>query len=161
MDDSHISNGEVAVSPAKTIGPYVCGALFCLAVLWSILANAGVCVVEGRRLTDKAYFNSAISAVIHSKSDGVVEYVAGQMILKSVHSQKYATVEDFLQDFPNCCKMVPNSVGGDLEVSLLERIMGVHIVDVDYNKRYLQDGVSKSTDVNARFAVSSCGKVRP
>jgi hypothetical protein len=156
-----MGNDEVDVSRTRTIVPYICSALLCLTALWSILANAEVCVFEGRRLTDKDYFNSAISDVIHSKLDGVVETVPGKIIFKSVHSQKYSNVEEFLREFPNCCKMVPNSSGGDLEVSLLERIAGVHIVDVDYTKRYLEDGAPKSTGVNARLAVSSCGKVRP
>jgi hypothetical protein len=122
-------------------------------------SNMGVCISEGRLLRDEDYFNSAVNVVIHDPVDGAVEYVPGASISKLVHSQRYSGVNEFLGEFPECCKFVAaNSGDGGPEIGIWDRIRGVRTVELSYRKRYAaDDGAQKSARVTAKVAVTSCG----
>ena len=140
----------------------VMGAVVCAGILVSLLVNAGLCLSEFRFLHDRDYFKSAIDVVIRDPVDGVVEEVPGMINLKLVHSQRYSSAEEFLNDFPDCCKFIAgNSGDGGPEISLLDRFAGVRVVEVSYEKRYTEyDGSRRSANGTAKVAVTSCGKGR-
>jgi hypothetical protein len=125
--------------------------------------NAGVCFKNGTLLSNDDYFRGAIDVVIHDPVDGVVEELPGASIAKLVHSQKYASPDDFLREFPHCCRFVsPNSGDGDkLEIGIIDRLVGIHVVEVSYVKRYFEDGRQKTSETTAKVAVTSCGQGRP
>jgi hypothetical protein len=131
-------------------------------VLVSLLLNVGLCPSEFRVLRDRDYFKGAIDVVIRDPVDGVVEQAPGMVVLKQVRSQRYASAEEFLSEFPDCCRFVARDSGdGGPEISLLDALLGVRAVEVSYDKRYAAaDGNSQSTKVTARIAVTSCGKGR-
>jgi hypothetical protein len=138
-------------------------ALACLGIATAVLSNIGVCFPEGKILSDKDYFKGAIHVVIHDPVDGVVEDAPGAIVFKQVHSQKYSDAEEFLSANPNCCKFVPaNSGDGGPEISILDMLRGTRTVEVSYDKRYFdENNVRKSSRVNGKVAVSSCGGGRP
>ena len=137
-------------------------AFACLGIVLSVASSNGLCVLEGRILSDRDYFKGAIHEVIHDPVDGVTEDVPGGSISKLVRSQRYANPDDFLGENPNCCRFVAaNSGDGGAEISLLDRINGVRTVEVCYDKRYLDDNVQKTSRVSGKVAVTSCGTGRP
>jgi hypothetical protein len=142
---------------------YALVGMACVGIAASFASNMGVCVPEGRILRDKDYFKGAVDVVIHDPFDSIAEYVPGAVIFKSVHSKRYSDVNEFLNEFPKCCKFVAaNSGDGGPEVSILDRIRGVHIVELSYDRRYAtDDGAQKSARVTAKVAVTSCGIGRP
>ena len=129
----------------------------------SLASNLGVCVSEGRVLSDREYFKGAIDVVIRDPVDGVVEQIPGATIYKAVHSQRYSDADEFLNENPNGCKFVAaNSGDGGAEISILDRLAGVHTVEVSYHKRYADEvGAQRSSKVTGKVAVTSCGKGRP
>ena len=129
----------------------------------SLASNAGVCFQKASLLDDNQYFKSAIDVVIHDPVDGVIEDLPDRTVAKSVHSQKYSSSEEFLSEFPYCCRFVsPNSGDGDgLGLGLLDRIAGVHVVEVSIIKRYFDERQQKISKSNAKVAVTSCGKKQP
>src|SRR5258705_1820817 len=68
-----------------------------------------------------------------------------------------------LASFAECCKFVAaNSGDGGPEVDIWDRMRGVRIVEISYDKRYAaDDGAQKSARVTAKVAVTSCGVGRP
>jgi hypothetical protein len=129
----------------------------------SFAANAGLCFQEMRRLDDAKYYRSAVDIVIHDPVDGVIEYFPGGSVAKAVHSQKYSNADEFLSEFPNCCRFVlPNSGDGDgLGIGFLERVAGIRVVEVHYIERYFDEGKQKTSETTAKVAVTSCGKGLP
>jgi hypothetical protein len=143
----------------KWFAGFALGAVALVGVVASLSANAGLCLQNGRHLQDIDFFKSAIDIVIHDPVDGVVEYIPGAVIAKTVHSQKYASSDEFLLENPDCCGFVPaNSGDGGPDISVLDMIKGMRVVEVSYAKRYLDDGQSKTTEVKGKVAVTSCGK---
>jgi hypothetical protein len=142
---------------------YALVSVACVGIAISLASNMGVCVPEGRMLLDQDYFKAAINEVIHDPVDGVVELVPGAVIHKSVHSQRYSDVNQFLSEFPECCKFVAtNSGDGGPEVDIWDRMRGVRTAEISYDKRYAaDDGAQKSARVTAKVAVTSCGVGRP
>jgi len=116
-----------------------------------------------RLVSNEDYFKGAVEVVIHAPIDGVVEYYPGGSVAKIVRSQKYSSPDDFLSEFPHCCKFVPpNSGDGDrLGIGFIDRISGIRVVEVSYAKKYVDDGRQKASDTTAKVAVTSCGKGRP
>ena len=138
---------------------FALGAGALVGVAASFGANAGSCLRNGRYLRDIDFFKPAIDIVIHDPVDGVTEYLPGKIIFKTVQSQKYASSDEFLLENPDCCRFVPAYSGdGGPVVSVLDMIMGMRLVEVSYVMRYLDDGQSKTTEVRAKVAVTSCGK---
>jgi hypothetical protein len=138
-------------------------AIILAGVTASVASNAGVCFEQGKLLSDDDYFKAAVDVVIHDSIDGVVEELPDASIAKLVRSQKYSNPNEFLREFPHCCRFVsPNSGDGDqLEIGITDRIVGIHVVEVSYIKRYLDDGRQKTSETSAKVAVTSCGKGRP
>jgi hypothetical protein len=142
---------------------YALATFACFGIAASLLSNIGVCISEGKFLSDQDYFKGAIDSVIHDPVDGVIEDFPGGSISKSVHSQRYSSPKEFLNENPDCCKFVPaNSGDGGPEISILDRLRGVQTVEVSYDKRYADEsGAPRSTRVMGKVAVSSCGNGRP
>jgi hypothetical protein len=164
--DARNSTEQGAIGAAQEKSPllrYVLAAFACLGIVASLLSNIGVCISEGKVLSDQDYFKGAINSVIHDPVDGVIEDFPGASISKLVHSQRYSSPEEFLHENPNCCKFVPaNSGDGGPGISILDRLRGVSTVQVSYAKRYTDEsGAAKSTGVMAKVAVRSCGNGRP
>jgi hypothetical protein len=136
--------------------------LACGGIVAALLSNAGLCVPEGRFLSEKDYFKGAIEVVIRDPVDGVGEEVAGGVIYKLVHSQRYSDADEFLKENPNCCKFIPaNSGDGGAEIAILDRLSGARAVEVSYDKRYVSEtGQQKTSRVRAPVVVTSCGKGR-
>lgn len=129
----------------------------------SLASNAGVCFREMRHLDEAEYYRSAVDVVIHDPIDGVTEdHLPDRTVAKAVHSQKL-TSDEFLSEFPNCCKFVsPNSGDGDgLDIGVLDELLGVHVVEVTYLKKYFDEGRQKTSKVVAKVAVTCCGKGLP
>jgi hypothetical protein len=165
VDDSN-STKQGAIGAAQEKGSFLRYALAtfaCFGIAASLLSNIGVCISEGKFLSDQDYFKGAIDSVIHDPVDGVIEDFPGGSISKSVHSQRYSSPKEFLNENPDCCKFVPaNSGDGGPEISILDRLRGVQTVEVSYDKRYADEsGAPRSTRVMGKVAVSSCGNGRP
>jgi hypothetical protein len=163
-NDENDKNLRASVRANRMRGPLVIIGIGCLALaaIASVAANAGICLLEARKLSEQDYFRGAINVVIRDPLDGVVENVPGAVILKSVRSQRYADVEVFLTDFPKCCRFVASNFGDTgPELSLFDRLSGVRTVEVSHEKRYEEDGIQKSTPVAAKVAVTSCGQGAP
>jgi hypothetical protein len=165
VDDSSLTKQAIlgAARDKSSFLRYALATFACFAIAASVLSNIGVCISEGKVLSDQDYFKGAIYSVIHDPVDGVVEYVPGAVISKLVHSQRYSGPDEFLNEFPDCCKFVPaNSGDGGPEISLLDRLRGVQTVEVSYDKRYADEsGAPRSTRVTGKVAVTSCGNGRP
>jgi hypothetical protein len=166
MSPADDNNSKAITDPAQegsSLLRYALVAFACFGVLASLLSNIGVCISEGKVLSDRDYFKGAIYSVIHDPVDGVVEYVPGAVISKLVHSQQYSSPDKFLNEFPDCCKFVAaNSGDGGPEISILDRLRGVSTVEVSYDKRYADEsGAPRSTRVTGKVAVTSCGNGRP
>ena len=142
---------------------YVLAGVIGVGIAICLASNMGVCVLEGRMLLDQDYFEAAINEVIHDPVDGVVEHVPGAVILKVVHSQRYSDVNQFLREFPECCKFVADNSGdGGPVVNVWDKLRGVRTVEISYDKRYAaDDGAQKSAPVKGIVAVTSCGIGRP
>ncbi|WP_346294839.1 hypothetical protein LRC39_15195 [Rhodopseudomonas sp. P1] len=125
----------------------------------SAAMNAGVCLSEMRLLKDMDYYRGAISVVITDPIDGITEHGKGYSTSKRAHSQKYATTEQFLADFPDCCRIFPPNFGdGGDNVDGFDQFVGYRTVLVSYVKRYLGgDGTQRTAPVTAQVAVSHCG----
>ena len=83
---------------------------------------------------------------------GGVELVPGAVIHKLVHSQRYSEVNQFLSEFPECCKFVAaNSGDGGPEADIWDRIRGVRTVELSYDKRYAATTARKTAP--SRYAV--------
>jgi hypothetical protein len=157
---------SAAAVPTSYVRPRTLVALVSLACacgVMSALMNAGVCFSKFRFLTDLDYFKGAIAVVITDPVDGVTEETNGRSISKLVHSQKYASVDEFLKEFPDCCTFVPANAGdGGDDVTGLDLLFGYRTVRVSYVKRYRgDDGTERSSRVMGQIAVSNCGVGRP
>src|ERR1700736_4562247 len=106
----------------KRFAGFVLGSVALVGVAASFSANAGLCLRNGTHLQDIDFFKSAIDIVIHDPVDGVVEDLPDSTVAKLVHSQKYSSPDEFLSEFPHCCRFVPpNSGDGDgLELGILD-----------------------------------------
>ncbi len=142
---------------------YVLAGVIGVGIATTLASNMGSCVPEGAVLQDQDYFKAAINEVIHDPVDGIVEHVPGAIIFKSVHSQRYSDANEFLREFPECCKFVAaNSGDYGPQLSVWDRIRGVRTVEVSYDKSYAaDDGAQKSAPTTAKVAVTSCGIGRP
>jgi hypothetical protein len=165
VDDRNLTKqGAIGAAREKrSFWRYAMAAFACFAIAPSLLSNIGVCISEGKFLSDQDYFRGAIDSVIHDPLDGVIEDFPGGSISKSVHSQRYSDPNEFLNENSDCCKFVPaNSGDGGPEISLLDKLRGVQTVEVSYDKRYADEsGAPRSTRVMGKVAVSSCGNGRP
>jgi hypothetical protein len=48
-----------------------------------------------------------------------------------------------------------------LDIGVLDQILGIHVVEVTYVKRVLDEGQQKTSEVVAKVAVTCCGKGLP
>ena len=142
---------------------YALASVACVGMAMSLASNMGICVAEGRLLRDQDYFRAAVREVIHDPVDGVTEPVPNGIISKAVHSRQYSDADEFLREFPECCKFVAaNSGDGGPHVGVWDKIGGVRTVEVSYGKRYAaDDGTQKTGPVTGKVAVTSCGIGRP
>lgn len=139
---------------------YAAAGMACIIAV-PVALNLGVCIPELKVLSDADYIRSAVDAVIHDPVDGVVTKEPGRVIFKTVQSQRYARPDELQREFPDCCSIVTGS-GGDSgqETSLLDRLLGTRLVEVSYEKRYVEFGTPQSAGVKTRVAVTCCGSAQ-
>lgn len=154
----------LAKTAVRTRSPFVyaLAGLACVGIMASLLSNSGFCISNGKFLNDEDYFRGAADSVIHDPLDGVIEERPGAIVFKQVHSQRYSSADEFLNENPGCCKFVAaNSGDGGPEINIFDRIRGVKTVEISYDKRYVEDGVQKSSRFRGKVAVTSCSHGRP
>jgi hypothetical protein len=139
---------------------YAAAGITCI-IAAPVALNLGVCIPEFRMLSDADYIRNAVDAVIHDPLDAILTKEPGRVILKTVQSQRYARPDDLQREFPDCCSVVMG-IAGDSgeETSLLDRLLGTRLVEVSYEKRYVEFGSPQSAAVKARVAVTCCGKAK-
>jgi hypothetical protein len=152
-----------ATRAERPVALYACGVLVLLGFAASLLSNVGFCIPAGKILSNDDFFKGVIDVVLHDPVDGVVEYIPGASVAKAVRSQRYSSPDEFLSENPRCCRFVAaNSGDGGPEVSVLDLLKGVRVVEVSYEKRYDDEaGAQKKSKVSAKVAVTSCGTGRP
>ncbi len=93
----------------------------------------------------------------------VLAGVIGVGIATTLASNMDSDANEFLREFPECCKFVAaNSGDYGPQLSVWDRIRGVRTVEVSYDKSYAaDDGAQKSAPTTAKVAVTSCGIGRP
>jgi len=137
---------------------------FCVAAPIGILSfsYSGLCVTEGRYLSDQEYFDAAISEIIQRPSAQLRTSGPAGVTFRSVDVVRYESAATFRRDNPHCCEIVPHNVGDQGPyVSFSERILGkaAAIVSVSYALDYVDQSGDRKSVMNAeRYAVTNCGR---
>lgn len=123
---------------------------------------SGLCVSQGRYLSDQEYFDAAISEIIQRPSAQLRTSGPAGVTFRSVDVVRYESAATFRRDNPHCCEIVPHNVGDQGPyVSFSERIFGkaAAIVSVRYALNYVDESGDRKGIVNAeRYAVTNCGR---
>jgi hypothetical protein len=136
----------------------------CVAATIGILSfsYSGLCVSQGRFLSDQEYFDAAISGIIQRPSAQLRMSGTAGVTFRSVEVVRYESAATFRRDNPHCCEIVPHNVGDQGPyVSISERIFGkaAAIVSVSYALNYVDEGGDRKSVMNAeRYAVTNCGR---
>lgn len=128
----------------------------------SNLSYDGFCFRDRRFLSEKEYFAAAIASMLKRETEQLVSYGPKKVRFSVVHVVKYAGMDDFLQQNPDCCKVVPHNTG-DLGpyTSFDQRLFGyaAKIVSINYIIRYVDEiGDQKSVTKTEQLAVTNCGR---
>lgn len=132
-------------------------ALVAIVIVRSGLNYAGYCLAEGRWLTDEEIFRKQIARIIQQDKIYLQLPKRGNVHYKAV---KYKSVEEFLKQNPNCCKMHRFGPDGGVGISFRAKINGDYLdgMGIYYKARYL-DKTGKIKELNRSVypIVNNCG----
>lgn len=112
---------------------------FVLLIAFPSLNYSGMCISQMRWLSDEERFRLVIEQVINRD---VIPIMSENHKTKHVKQIKYESIDDLLEQNPDCCKINPDG-GSDLATpSFVDRIIGFNLgklVGVDYKVKYLDE----------------------
>ncbi len=127
-------------------------------VLPASLNYSGMCIPEGRWMSDEERIDKAIQNIIDMNHVRVKTNLGGYQYFNQV---KYENVKQFKQDNPNCCKINP---GGSYDLpapTIWQRITGANsgkVTGIDFTAHYKdKNGYSKSEFKKSWGFQDNCG----
>lgn len=134
--------------------------LLLLLVMLGSLNYSGMCIPEGRWLSDKEKIRRVVNNLIINGRDVVpVETKDGAKYYKQI---KYENEKDFFLANPDCCRSGLTLMGDYFPPQLIDRITGVYgdKVELNYNLIYIDDsGHERSQHQTSQIITSNCANL--
>jgi hypothetical protein len=124
-----------------------------------LLSYNGFCFREWRFLSDRDYFIAAIGEILKIETYPEVLDSSGSTMFLPVNVLPYATVEQFLQQNPNCCRVISHEDGP--WPSLGERLWGAAaaLVSMTYKLNYsAASGRPETAAGSTIYVITNCGR---
>lgn len=145
--------------PIKTA--FLCVGMGVFIVL-PVLNYSGMCVSEGRWLSDDEKIRNILSVVTQNERIAIKTEKKGTQYFNKA---KKESVDDFLENNSNCCAVNPKSGPYDLPPpTFMQRVTGFNAaepIEIKYQTSYVdENGDIKNTSTKEIYLLTNCGKIR-